>query len=137
VELTINSTNDNIPTKGVEKAVDKSFGRSLRELRRRAGLSQRELADRTGLDFSYISKIENGRVPPPAADTVLQISQALGEPASGLLALTGKLPSDVAQTVSSSPAAQDFLRAALQMRLTDEEWRRLTTSMRTIRQRRG
>jgi transcriptional regulator with XRE-family HTH domain len=114
-----------------------SFGQSLRELRRRAGLTQRELADRTGLDFSYISKIENGRVPPPAADTVLHISRALGEPASRLLALTGKLPSDVAQTVSTSPAAQDFLRAALQMQLTDDEWRRLTTSMRTIRQRRG
>src|SRR5690348_3299277 len=34
------------------------FGPALRDRRRAAGLSQRELATRIGLDFSYISKVE-------------------------------------------------------------------------------
>ena len=30
-----------------------------------------------GLDFSYISKLENGRIPPPAADTVVSLCRIL------------------------------------------------------------
>lgn len=110
-----------------------SFGIALRECRRAAGLSQRELADQAGLDFSYISKIENGRMPPPAADTVVGICRVLGVRAEELLALTGKIPSEVQQAVSSSSAAQKFLLEAQQMGLTDEEWRRLETSLGQLR----
>ena len=71
------------------------FGPALRDRRRAAGLSQRELAARTGLDFSYISKVENGRVPPPAADTIVALCQVLQTPPEALLALTRKIPSAV------------------------------------------
>jgi transcriptional regulator with XRE-family HTH domain len=37
------------------------FARALAEARRRAGLSQYELADRLGVDQSFISKYEAGR----------------------------------------------------------------------------
>src|SRR5579862_1169231 len=90
--------------------LDQRFGPALRDHRRAAGLSQRELAARTGLDFSYISKVENGRLPPPAADTIVAICQVLDIPPEDLLALTRKIPSAVQQTVSSSKAAQQFLR---------------------------
>ena len=36
------------------------FGQRLRELRRSAGLSQEELADRAGLDRTYVSSCERG-----------------------------------------------------------------------------
>ncbi len=56
---------------------------------------ERELAVRTGLDFSYISKVENSRLPPPAADTIVSICNVLGVSPEELLALTGKTPNVV------------------------------------------
>lgn len=41
------------------------FGARLRELRKQASLSQRELADKVGVNFTYLSKIESGVMPPP------------------------------------------------------------------------
>jgi transcriptional regulator with XRE-family HTH domain len=50
--------------------MENQFGDALREKRRVAGVSQRELADRVNVDFSYISKVETGRLPPPSADKI-------------------------------------------------------------------
>ena len=111
----------------------RSFGEMVKKKRREAGFSQRELAERAGLDFSYISKIENGRLPPPAADTVVHLCRIMKTPAEELLALTKKLPSEVQQTISSSVAAQDFLRAVQTMKLTDTEWKQLTGALRSLR----
>ena len=113
--------------------MDNSFGSALRAYRRTAGISQRELAERVGLDFSYISKVENGRVPPPAADTVLAICSILSLKAEQLLALTGKIPSKIQKTISTSKTAQEFLREAQQMRLSDEEWKMMVRSLRSLR----
>jgi DNA-binding XRE family transcriptional regulator len=35
----------------------------IRQARQRLGLTQREFAEKLGVDFTYISKIENERVP--------------------------------------------------------------------------
>lgn len=109
------------------------FGVALRDYRRNAGISQRELAARIGLDFSYISKIENGRIPAPAADTIVTICQALQIPPEELLALTGKIPTEVQQSISTSKAAQQFLREVQRMDLTDDEWGRVRYSLRNLR----
>lgn len=113
--------------------MEHTFGEALREYRRASGMSQRELAERIGVDFSYISKLENGRLPPPAADTVVGICGALRIPAEEMLALTGKLPSDIQQTVSTSKAAQQFLHEAQTMRLTDEQWGRMVEKLRHLK----
>ncbi len=127
VELTNYSTSD------ILVDVELSFGKALRELRRAAGLSQRQLADRSGLDFSYISKLENDRLPPPAADTVVTLAAILGRPAEELLGLTGKLPSSVQQAVGKSSSAQRFLLEAQRMGLSDTEWKRMAARLKTLR----
>lgn len=113
--------------------METSFGAALRERRRVARVSQRELAARTGLDFSYISKLENDKLPPPAGDTVVAISTVLGVPAEELLALTRKIPSEVQQHLSGSEAAQRFLLEARRLEITEDEWRRLERSLRALR----
>jgi transcriptional regulator with XRE-family HTH domain len=105
--------------------MEPSFGAVLRVHRRAAGLTQRELAERADLDFTYISKLENDRLPPPAADTVVTLCQIIGIPPEGLLALTGKIPSEIQHMVSSSSAAQEFLSEALRQGISEAEWRRL------------
>jgi transcriptional regulator with XRE-family HTH domain len=111
------------------------FGQKLRECRRSAGISQRELAKQIGVDFSYISKIENGRLPPPAADTIVKICQVLGVESEDLLALTGKIPSKVQESLSSSKAAQQFLSEAQRLNLTDDEWEKMVKSLHDLRKR--
>ncbi|WP_407929482.1 helix-turn-helix domain-containing protein [Heliomicrobium gestii] len=49
--------------------------RTLRELRRLLGLTQKELADRAGCVQSEISKIEKGRI--PKFDLAQRIARAL------------------------------------------------------------
>lgn len=110
-----------------------SFGRILRELRHSKDVSQRELAEKVGVDFSYISKVENDRLPPPAADTIVKICDALGVKPDDLLALTGKMPTNVKEMLSASPAARQFIRQAQEMNLTDEEWQTLTRRLKRLR----
>jgi transcriptional regulator with XRE-family HTH domain len=52
-------------------------GEQLRELRRRAGLTQAEVASRTGVVTSVLSAYERGRRE-PGADTFLRIAAAVG-----------------------------------------------------------
>lgn len=111
----------------------KTFGNVLREYRQTAGISQRELAKKVGLDFSYISKLENDRLPPPAADTVVLIAKIFNVPAEELLALTGKIPSNIQETISTSANAQSFLREVQEMGLTDDEWKKMYKSLKYLR----
>lgn len=37
------------------------LGRALRELRERAGLTQDQLAERIGIDLTYVSRVERGK----------------------------------------------------------------------------
>lgn len=110
-----------------------TFGQALRELRRSTGLSQRSLAEKVGVDFSYISKIENDRLPPPAADTIVNMCNALEAPPDTLLALSGKIPSGLRNTIGSSPAAMQFVRSAQTMDLTEAEWRELAQHLKQLR----
>ena len=54
-----------------------NFGRNLRDARKAARLTQRELAENAGIDRATISLIENGREN-PRADTVLKLAEVLG-----------------------------------------------------------
>jgi transcriptional regulator with XRE-family HTH domain len=111
----------------------KTFGQALRDIRRSKGVSQRQLAEKVGVDFSYISKVENDRLPPPAADTIVKICEALKVQSDALLALTGKIPTEIKDTISSSPAAMQFIRNARSLDLTEQEWAELTRQLKRLR----
>jgi len=76
---------------------EKIFGASLKKLRIQAGLTQRELADRVNVDFTYLSKIENGALPPPSEKVVLKLAETLNVDKDELLTLAGKIPADIAE----------------------------------------
>lgn len=110
----------------------KTFGQALRDVRRSKGVSQRDLAEQVGVDFSYISKVENERLPPPSADTIVKICEVLEIPPDELLALTGKMPSSIKDMLSSSPAALEFMRQAHTMGLTEDDWENLSQQLKTL-----
>jgi transcriptional regulator with XRE-family HTH domain len=110
-----------------------TFGAVLREKRRHAQISQRRLADLVGVDFSYISKLENDRLPPPAADTIVRIAGSIRCPSEELLAAAQKLPGDVGAALSAQPAAVRFLQEASMLSLSDTEWEQMRGTLKSLR----
>ena len=109
------------------------FPDRLRELRRAARLSQRALAERVGVDFTYLSKIENGRVEPPSEGVLLRIAKELASKlgkdetalADELITLAGKIPSDLAETLSRNPEVVRLLRSVGGDVHSAADWRKL------------
>jgi transcriptional regulator with XRE-family HTH domain len=64
--------------------VRSAFGRRVRELRTKRGLSQEQLAARADLHWTYVSSIERGRRD-PGLRTVARLATALGVPLSDLV----------------------------------------------------
>ena len=100
---------------------DPSFGDYLRELRKAKGLSQKELAERVGIDFTYLSKIETGGAAPPAEDTILRLADVLRADADKLILLAGKVPKDLSKVVTGSSAVPTLLRAMKDKEFTEEQ----------------
>lgn len=86
-----------------------TFGQRLRELRKDRGMSQKELAKRVEIDFTYLSKIETGSMDPPSEKTILALAKALNADSDELLVLAKKIPSDLAEQLDLE--AIRFLRS--------------------------
>lgn len=118
------------------------FHERLRSLRKEAQMSQRDLAERIGVDFTYLSKIENGRVDPPSEPVIKNIASALAgvlsldetELGDELITLAGKIPSDLAATLSRNPGAVQFLRSIGDDVRSFADWQRLMQDRRSQRQ---
>jgi transcriptional regulator with XRE-family HTH domain len=77
-----------------------------------------------GFSATYLSKIERGELPPPAEERVKEIARLLDQNADELLALAGKVASDVREIIKEQPQAMaSFLRTA--RGLGPDELRRL------------
>ena len=84
------------------------FGAVLRVRRERLRLtdrrfSLRQVASRVGIEPAYLSKIERGDVAPPSAATTARLAQELGEDPDVLLALAGKVSSDLQDIIRKRP----------------------------------
>jgi transcriptional regulator with XRE-family HTH domain len=90
----------------------KRFGHRLRELRTAKRLTLRELAHDVGIDFTYLSKIENAKVGYlPGTKTIRAIAEALDAEAFELLVLADKVPQEVQKFAESATVRQFFQRA--------------------------
>ncbi len=105
----------------VNESQDLSFGDYLRELRKAKGLSQKELAERVNIDFTYLSKIETGSAAPPAEDTILRLADVLRADADKLILLAGKVPKDLGKVVAGSKTMPTLLRAMKDKEFTEEQ----------------
>jgi transcriptional regulator with XRE-family HTH domain len=108
-----------------------TFGERLRQLRLDKKINQRDLASRVGIDFTYLSKLENGRMPPPAAGTIARISKALNAGDDELMILANKVPTDLAPVISRSAVMPAFLRSIKDF--DDDDIARLSTYAQKMR----
>lgn len=79
--------------------------RSLREQRRVQDptMSVRQVAGRIGVQPSYLSKVERGEVAPPSESTIVALAEELGEDPDVLLAMAGKVSSDLQEVIRRHP----------------------------------
>ena len=54
------------------------LAKSVKEYRRQKGLTQQKLAEKTGLSFNTITKIEQGIGDSPTLKTLVKLADALG-----------------------------------------------------------
>jgi transcriptional regulator with XRE-family HTH domain len=65
--------------------------------------SLRSVAGRIGLEPSYLSKIERGLEPRPSEETTRALALALDEDPDVLLAMAGKVSSDLQEIIRKRP----------------------------------
>jgi len=87
---------------------NRTFGPYVRERREALrrddpSFSIRQVAGRIGIEPSYLSKVERAQVPPPSEDTVVRLAAILGEDSDVLLALAGKVSSDLEEAIRRRP----------------------------------
>jgi HTH-type transcriptional regulator, competence development regulator len=86
----------------------KGFGDYVRE--RREALreqddrySVRQVAQRIGVEPSFLSKVERGEAPPPSEGKIVALAHELGADPDVLLALAGKVSSDLQAAIRKRP----------------------------------
>jgi HTH-type transcriptional regulator, competence development regulator len=89
--------------------MSQTFGNYLRSAREQkaaenAAFSLRQVAAEIDIEPSYLSKIERGIEPPPGEDTIKDLAKVLGEDPDVLLALAGKISSDLQAIIVKRPA---------------------------------
>ena len=85
-----------------------NFGKRVRELRLTKKLTQRDLGSTVGVEFSYISKIENRKLDfgdVPSEALIHRLADALDADENDLLLLAKKVPPRIRQRVFERPEA--------------------------------
>lgn len=90
-----------------------SFGAIVRRLREKRGIGLRKFAQTVGMSPTYLSKVERDEFKPPTEEKVRAIAKTLGQDPDELLALAGRVSSDLADIIQRQPREMaTFLRAA-------------------------
>ena len=90
-----------------------TFGEKIRELRKLNKITQRELAEKVGVSFTYISKIENERLEhTPSIKTIRSLAEALNADELELMEYANKIPSIFGPIADNEYARQFFQRAS-------------------------
>ena len=84
------------------------FGKYFREKRealskKGKGLSLRYVSKEIGVDPGYLSKIERGVFPPPSENLIIKMAEIIDEDKDVLLALAGKVSSDLHIIIKKRP----------------------------------
>jgi HTH-type transcriptional regulator, competence development regulator len=83
-----------------------TFGQTIRELRKKQDLTQRELAAKVGINFTYLSKIENDKLQEiqfPSEETIVGLAKALDADVDELLLLAQKVPDSIKERIIQRP----------------------------------
>jgi len=82
-----------------------TYLRTRREALRRSDdrFSVRQVAERIGVEPSFLSKVERSEEPPPSEEKVVALARELHENPDVLLAMAGKVSSDLQRAIRKRP----------------------------------
>ncbi len=103
----------------------KGFGATVREMRAAQGLGLRVAAERLGISPAYLSRIEREKERPPKPELIKKIARLLGGDADLLFRLADSTDPDVAEYMNLVPKVPEFLRTAMALRLTSDDFAEL------------
>lgn len=110
-----------------------SFGAALKDLRRKAGLSQRKLAQQVGVTASYLSDIESLHRKPPSKLVTQRLAATLGISEEELFDLSGmepdRIPHDVPDIIKWIPESVNLLRAIRRNQISESRIREMTKNI--------
>lgn len=84
------------------QGVEKALGLRLQKARKKAGLTQQELCQKSGLSYSTLAKIERGAIKAPSIFTIQEIAKALNVGIDELLGVKSKAPPTDTKKTSKS-----------------------------------
>jgi transcriptional regulator with XRE-family HTH domain len=79
------------------------FGALIRRRREAKEIGLREMAKMIGVSPTYLSKVERDEFAPPAEDKVKAIAQIIGCDVDELLALAGRVATDLSDIIKRHP----------------------------------
>lgn len=83
-----------------------TVGQRIRQIRKERNLTQRELAERVGINFTYLSRVENDRLDDeqtPREETLQRIAKALRADPDELLLLARRIPDAYRERILAKP----------------------------------
>ena len=89
------------------------FGATVRRLREEQKIGLRTFAQMVGMSPTYLSKVERDQFKPPTEEKVVAIANALDQDPDELLALAGRVATELSEIIRRQPREMaTFLRAA-------------------------
>lgn len=82
------------------------FGQRVRELRQQKGMTLRELAPQVGVGYSYLSKVERGRLDfgdSPSEALIHRLADVLEGDEEELLLMAGRIPVSISHRILALP----------------------------------
>ena len=108
------------------------FGALVRREREARDIGLREMAKLIGVSPTYLSKVERDEFKPPAEDKVRAIAITIEQDVDELLALAGRVSSDLSDIIRKKPRETAALLRTVSG-LTAEEVRRLSKNAKKSR----
>lgn len=104
-----------------------TFGETVKKLRKQKRITQRDLAKKLRINFTYVSKIENNKLEaPPSEELIRRLAEVLHAEPEMLLELAGKLDFRRLQQIAiDRPEASTVLRRIQKNELTQSQWSKI------------
>jgi len=99
------------------------FAKIIQNKRKEKGYTLEELANKLDVDRSYISKLENDRVPAPSVDFIRRISDILSIDFEQLSLLAGRITESIKKNLDIRKV--ELFRAMKDKNLSEENYKKL------------
>jgi HTH-type transcriptional regulator, competence development regulator len=107
-----------------------TFGQTIKALREKKGMNLRAFAKALEKSPTFISRLERDEDVRPSEETVKEMARLLGADVNELLAMAGRVSSDIQEIIRKHPKElAAFLRTADNKNLQPEDWEKLTQNL--------